>query len=42
MTSGIEVIRKTIGDSNKALGITTKLLTTSNGKKFGKSEGEAI
>jgi len=42
ITSGIEVIRKTIGDENKALGITTKLLTTSNGKKFGKSEGEAI
>ena len=42
ITSGIEIIRKTIGDKNKAIGITTKLLTSSTGKKFGKSEKGAI
>lgn len=42
ITSGIEMIRKTSGDENLAIGITTNLLTTSNGKKFGKSEGNAI
>ena len=42
ITSGIELIRKTNSDSNLALGITTNLLTTSSGKKFGKSEGNAL
>lgn len=42
ITAGIEIIRKTIGEENLAVGITTKLLTTSNGKKFGKSEGNAL
>lgn len=42
ITSGIELIRKTNGDNNLAVGITTNLLTTSNGKKFGKSEGNAL
>lgn len=42
ITSGVELIRKTIGDENLAVGITTNLLTTSDGKKFGKSEGNAL
>ena len=42
ITAGTEIIRKKIGDKNNAVGITTKLLTTSSGKKFGKSEGNAL
>ncbi|TCG11232.1 tyrosine--tRNA ligase [Mycoplasma marinum] len=39
ITSGIEIIRKTLGDKNLAVGMTTNLLTGSDGKKFGKSTG---
>ncbi|CAM9117963.1 tyrosine--tRNA ligase [Mycoplasma todarodis] len=39
ITSGIEIIRKTVGDKNLAVGMTTNLLTGSDGKKFGKSTG---
>ncbi|MDE7433802.1 MAG: tyrosine--tRNA ligase, partial [Mycoplasmoidaceae bacterium] len=42
MTTGIEIIRKTIGDDNNALGLTTNLLTKADGTKFGKSEKGAI
>lgn len=42
ITSGVEIIRKTNGDDNTAVGITTNLLTTASGKKFGKTEGNAI
>ncbi len=42
ITAGVEIIRKTIGDENHALGITANLLTTSSGAKFGKSAGNAI
>lgn len=42
ITTGVEMIRKVVGDENKAVGIVTNLLTTSTGKKFGKSEGNAI
>lgn len=42
ITSGLEMIRKTLGDGNQAVGITTNLLLTSSGKKFGKSENNAI
>ena len=42
ITAGVEIIRKVLGDKNKAVGITTNLLTTSDGKKFGKSEGGAL
>ena len=42
ITAGVEIIRKTIGDKNTAIGITTNLLTTSSGAKFGKSEGNAL
>lgn len=40
LTTGIELIRKTIGDEVFAFSIP--LVTDSNGKKFGKSEGNAI
>ncbi|MDE5617676.1 MAG: tyrosine--tRNA ligase [Ureaplasma sp.] len=42
ITSGIEMIRKMYGDDNHAFGMTFNLLTTSDGKKFGKSENNAI
>lgn len=42
ITSGTEIIRKKVGDNYDAVGITTELLTTSSGKKFGKSEGNAL
>ena len=42
ITSGIEIIRKTVGEKNQAVGITTNLLTTASGVKFGKSVGNAI
>ena len=42
ITAGIEMIRKTSGEKNKAVGITTKLLTTASGEKFGKSAGNAL
>jgi len=40
ITSGIDYINKTMND--KAYGLTFDLLTDSNGKKFGKSEGNNI
>ena len=42
ITSGLEMIRKSSGESSDAIGITTNLLMSSSGKKFGKSEGNAI
>ncbi len=42
ITTGIELIRKEIGDDNKACGLTLNLLTKSDGTKFGKSESGAI
>ena len=42
ITAGIEMIRKTSGEKNNAVGITTKLLTTASGVKFGKSAGNAL
>ena len=42
ITTGIEMIRKNFGDNNLAVGITTNLLTTTNGEKFGKSEKNAL
>ena len=41
ITSGLEIIRKEKGENN-ALGLTINLLTTSLGKKFGKSENNAV
>ncbi|XKT74994.1 MAG: tyrosine--tRNA ligase [Patescibacteria group bacterium UBA2103] len=40
IVSGIELIRKKDGDS--AFGLTMPLVTDSTGKKFGKSEGNAV
>lgn len=42
ITTGIEIIRKVFGDDHQAVGITSNLLTTASGKKFGKSENNAI
>lgn len=42
ITTGIEMIRKNLGDDNIACGLTINLLTNSEGKKFGKSEKGAI
>ena len=42
ITTGTELIRKTIGDNNAACGMTLNLLTKSDGTKFGKSEGGAL
>ena len=42
ITTGIEMIRKTLGDDNNALGLTINLLTKEDGTKFGKSEKGAI
>ena len=42
ITTGIELIRKTVGDNHAACGMTLNLLTKSDGTKFGKSEGGAF
>ena len=42
ITTGTELIRKTVGDNNGACGMTLNLLTKSDGTKFGKSEGGAL
>ena len=42
ITTGIELIRKIEGNKNFALGIITNLMTTSQGEKFGKTQGNAI
>ena len=42
LTTGIELIRKQIGDEAVVFGITSPLITKSDGSKFGKSEGKNI
>lgn len=42
ITTGIELIRKKVGDNNNAFGMTLNLLTKADGTKFGKSESGAI
>lgn len=42
LTSGLELIRKTLGNDTEAGCFTVPLLLDSNGKKFGKSEGGAL
>lgn len=42
ITTGIELIRKKVGEHNLACGMTLNLLTKSDGTKFGKSESGAI
>ena len=40
ITSGIELVRKTKG--KEVFGLTLPLVTSADGKKFGKSEGNAV
>lgn len=42
LTSGMELIRKIEGDQAKAWGVTSPLITRSDGTKFGKSEGKNV
>ena len=42
LTSGMELIRKVEGEDTKVWGITSPLITKSDGSKFGKSEGKNI
>jgi tyrosyl-tRNA synthetase len=42
LTAGLELIRKVKGSEAKAAVMTTPLITTSDGKKFGKSEEGAL
>jgi tyrosyl-tRNA synthetase len=42
LTSGMELIRKVKGEDAKVWGITSPLITKSDGTKFGKSEGKNI
>lgn len=42
LTSGMELIRKVEGEDAKVWGITSPLITKSDGSKFGKSEGKNI
>lgn len=42
LVSGTDLIRKICGDKAKVFGITSPLITKSDGSKFGKSEGKNI
>lgn len=42
LTSGMELIRKIKGENTRVWGITSPLITKSDGSKFGKSEGKNI
>ncbi len=42
LTTGLELIRKEEGDAAQVFGITSPLITKSDGSKFGKSEGKNI
>lgn len=42
LVSGSDLIRKVCGDKAKVFGITSPLITKSDGSKFGKSEGKNI
>lgn len=42
LTSGSELIRKVEGSEAKVFGVTSPLITNSDGSKFGKSEGKNI
>lgn len=41
LTSGTELIRKTV-ENSKVFGVTSPLITNSDGSKFGKSEGQNV
>lgn len=42
ITAGIDLIHRAMGPTAPAHGLTTPLVTTAGGKKFGKSEGNAL
>ncbi|MBP2241429.1 tyrosyl-tRNA synthetase [Cytobacillus eiseniae] len=42
ITTGLELIRKMVGDGAKAYGMTIPLVTKADGTKFGKTEGGAV
>jgi tyrosyl-tRNA synthetase len=42
IVSGVELIRRTLGERGQAFGVTAPLVTRSDGKKFSKSEGGAV
>ncbi len=42
LTTGMELIRKVLGEDARPYGITSPLITKSDGSKFGKSEGKNI
>ncbi|TFG81733.1 MAG: tyrosine--tRNA ligase, partial [Erysipelotrichales bacterium] len=42
LTSGTELIRKIHGENAKVFGVTSPLITNTDGSKFGKSEGKNI
>ncbi|MDI4567573.1 MAG: tyrosine--tRNA ligase, partial [Mycoplasma sp.] len=42
ITTGIELIKKFFGENHSAIGLTTNLLLTEDGKKFGKTENNPI
>lgn len=42
LTSGMELIRKVEGEQAKVWGVTSPLITKSDGSKFGKSEGKNV
>lgn len=42
ITAGLELIRKTLGENELAIGISSPLLLKSDGTKFGKSESGAL
>lgn len=42
LTCGVEMIRKIKGDDAKVFGVTSPLITKSDGTKFGKSEGKNV
>lgn len=42
LTAGLELIRKVVGDKHEAVGLSSPLLTKSDGGKFGKSEEGTI
>lgn len=42
ITAGTSLIHKKLGNDAEAFGLTTKLITTASGEKFGKSEGNAV
>jgi len=42
ITTGLELIRKMVGEGSKAYGLTIPLVTKADGTKFGKTEGGAV